>query len=233
MILLIQPHRINTIPHNGIIRYLGPLNEERLVIVSPKALSEVLTIKSYDFVKPELFRAAAGRILGMGLFVAEGNEHEIQRRNLMPAFAFRHIKNLYPVFWDKAREAAQAMTAEIECSTLEKGQNADNDKSTKDNVLNVAEWASRTSLDIIGVASMGQDFGSIRDPDALLSRTYKSVFHPSRGVQILGIIAFNLPSWFVTRIPFPQNRRVEKAAAVIRDICRQNIRAKKASFANG
>jgi cytochrome P450 len=87
------------------------LNTERLAIVSPKALSEVLTIKSYDFVKPAQFRFGLGRLLGIGILLAEGDEHKMQRKHLMPAFAFRHVKDLYPVFWEKAREVNDRVIA--------------------------------------------------------------------------------------------------------------------------
>ena len=44
---------------------------------SPEALSEVLTTKSYDFVKPSMLRNGLGRILGTGLILAEGDEHKV------------------------------------------------------------------------------------------------------------------------------------------------------------
>jgi hypothetical protein len=50
---------------------------ERLLITSPKALGEVLTTKSYNFVKPSQLRLGLGRILGVGLLLAEGNEHKV------------------------------------------------------------------------------------------------------------------------------------------------------------
>jgi hypothetical protein len=50
---------------------------ERLLITSPKALSEVLTTKSYNFVKPRQLRAGLGRILGVGILLAEGDEHRV------------------------------------------------------------------------------------------------------------------------------------------------------------
>ena len=212
--------------------YLSIFNTERLVIVSPKALSEVLTTKSYDFIKPPQFRVGLGRLLGIGILLAEGDEHRIQRKNLMPAFAFRHIKDLYPVFWEKAREAVHEMTAQVK--SQEEARLADETSvSKKDNVLEVGEWASRTTLDIIGIAGMGQDFGSIRDPDALLSRTYRKVFTPSPGAQLLGFMALILPSWFVHRLPFSRNEEIEKAAATIKDVCRQLIRDKKEKLDNG
>ena len=52
-------------------------NMERLLITSPRALSEVLTTKSYIFVKPKPMRAGLGRILGVGVLLAEGDEHRV------------------------------------------------------------------------------------------------------------------------------------------------------------
>jgi hypothetical protein len=58
-------------------------NRERLLLTSPKALAEVLTINSYDFVKPSLLRDGLGQVLGIGILFAEGDEHKVgllQRR---------------------------------------------------------------------------------------------------------------------------------------------------------
>jgi cytochrome P450 len=210
------------------------LNSERLLIVSPKALSEVLTTKSYDFIKTQQFRVGLGRLLGIGILLAEGDEHKMQRKNLMPAFAFRHVKDLYPVFWDKSREVTQAMTANVKAQNEKAAQSTDQDSAeSKEAVLEVAAWAHRATLDIIGLAGMGQDFGAIRDPDTLLSRTYRAVFVPSRGARMLQLLGLFLPQWFVKRIPSEQNGRIEEAAATIKGVCRQLIRAKKAKLDKG
>src|SRR5262249_34299495 len=138
--------RVRTLPHNGIIRYLGLLNQERLLITGPKALAEVLVTRNYEFQKPPNMRTSIGRILGVGILWAEGDEHKIQRRNLMPAFAFRHVKDLYPIFWSKGRESALAMARAIE-------QDAARTPETKGKAaMEVGSWASRATLDIIGLA---------------------------------------------------------------------------------
>jgi cytochrome P450 len=203
-------------------------NSERLLVISPKALSEVLTTKNYDFIKPDQVARGLGRLLGVGILLAEGDEHKTQRKNLMPAFAFRHIKDLYPVFWDKSREAVLAMTEAFKAESLKKIEGADLEKVIpEDTVIEVGEWASRATLDIIGVAGMGQDFGAIRDPDTILNRTYRKVFKPSREAQFLGMLNLFLPGWFVKRIPIKRNGEIEAAAAIIRSTCRKLIRAKK------
>ena len=52
-------------------------NRERILLTSPKALAEVLTTNSYDFVKPQHLREGIGQVLGMGILFAEGDEHKV------------------------------------------------------------------------------------------------------------------------------------------------------------
>ncbi|WYZ34453.1 hypothetical protein EsH8_I_000729 [Colletotrichum jinshuiense] len=223
---------INTIPHEGIIRYRGLFNQERLLITSPKALSEVLVTHNYDFRKPGAVRSSIGRILGVGVLLAEDNEHKIQRKNLMPAFAFRHVKNLYPLFWSKACEGVEAITdavrAEVAKGThegLSEDEKADLGPNTA--VLEIGNWASRTTLDIIGMAGMGRDFGAIRDPSNPLNQTYQHVFKPSRQAQLLAVLGLLLPGNLVHKLPLQRNGDIAKAAETIRSTCRDLIREKK------
>ncbi|TVY62299.1 Cytochrome P450 monooxygenase FUM15, partial [Lachnellula suecica] len=226
---------INSIPNDGLIRYMGMFNSERLVVVSPKALSEVLTTSSYDFIKPSNVTTTLGRVLGVGVLLAEGDEHKFQRKNLMPAFAFRHVKDLYPVFWEKSREAVQKMTEQVKAGGDPPVKDSKDDskyleKSVSTDgvpVIEAGEWASRATLDIIGVAGMGQDFNAIQDPDNLLSTTYRKIFKPSRGAMLMGLMNLFLPGWLVKAIPMKRNEDLNSAANIIRETCRQLVHSKK------
>ncbi|UKZ79519.1 hypothetical protein TrVFT333_007274 [Trichoderma virens FT-333] len=202
-----------SMPNNGIIRYYWFFHHERLLITSPKALAEVLVTNNYAFQKPENVRTFLGRILGYGVLVAEGDEHKRQRRNLMPAFAFRHIKDLYPVFWDKSREVVQAMTAE--CG--ERGEAE----------FEAGEWASRVTLDIIGVAGLGRDFHAIQDDNSDIVQTYKFLFKPKPPAKIMVFLGTLVPTWMLYRLPLKRNKVIDEAAQTIKSVCRDLIRAKK------
>ncbi|KAL8643001.1 MAG: hypothetical protein Q9226_008440 [Calogaya cf. arnoldii] len=180
----------NTVPNNGLIRYLDFFNLERVAIVGPAALADVLVHKCYDFEKPPQLRKGISRILGLGLFLSEGEVHKRQRKFLMPAFAYRHVKNLYPMFWNKSTELVAAIVA----SSCDPGP----DRCVN---IEVNEWASRATLDIIGQGGFGQSFNAIQDPENALSRTYRSMFKPGRVGQILGVLGFLLPQWLVRRLP--------------------------------
>ena len=69
---------INEIQNDGLIRYRVKRNRERIFVTSAKGLSEVLVQKNYDFAKPYSLRLGLGRILGVGLIIAEGDEHRVR-----------------------------------------------------------------------------------------------------------------------------------------------------------
>ncbi|XP_044724797.1 cytochrome p450 domain-containing protein [Hirsutella rhossiliensis] len=203
-------------PHDGLIRYLFLFNRERLVVVSPKALAEVLVTKNYVFEKPDALRGVLGRQLGNGILLAEGDEHKAQRRNLLPAFQYRHIKDLYPTFWAKASSAVRAMTAACGDGPA---------------VLEVNSWASRCTLDIIGAAGMGVDFGAIENDNNELAQTYTELSRPSRQGKALMVLGIMLPGWLLNHLPLKHNREIEEKAERIRAVCRRLIRDKKQRLA--
>lgn len=55
-------------------------NLERIVLTSPKALSELLVTKVYDFAKPKTVQQSLRRIVGDGILLAEGNEHKVRSK---------------------------------------------------------------------------------------------------------------------------------------------------------
>ncbi|KAL8679912.1 MAG: hypothetical protein Q9186_003826 [Xanthomendoza sp. 1 TL-2023] len=222
-----QQRWANEIPNDGLIRYLNIFNEERLLITGPKALAEVLTIKSYDFTKPAQVRDGIGRLLGIGILLAEGEEHKVQRKNLMPAFAYRHIKDLYPVFWAKSSEMVKALTAVTASPDEESSPDA-----SKAPAVEIGDWSSRSTLDIIGLAGMGHDFGAIKDPKTELNVTYRTVFQPSRQAAMLGFLSLFIPFWLLRLIPVARNQEIPAAVKTIRRVCHQLIEAKKQTLSS-
>ncbi|KAL8942671.1 MAG: hypothetical protein Q9216_001525 [Gyalolechia sp. 2 TL-2023] len=207
------------IPNDGIIKFLDLLSSETVVVLSPKALAEVTVYKAYDFIKPPQLRGFLAKVLGVGLFLAEGDEHKIQRKHLNPAFAFRPIKDLYPVFWSKAGELIEVILS----------QHSDHEKpvGTLSKTIKVNEWTSRVTLDIIGIGGFGHDFNSIRDPDGELTSTYKRIFSPGKSQRILALLGWIFPRWFLARIPIKRNNDIEVASKVIKSTCYRLVQQAK------
>lgn len=197
--------------------YKTSFNLEYLFINSPKLLGELLVTKAYDFAKPQYIRDILGEALGHGLILAEGEQHKVQRRDLLPAFSFRHIKDLYPLFWKKGRESAQA----IEDTITNSGSPE----------INISKWCSSTALDIIGAAGMGRDFGAIKDPDNDLVQAYIDLTRPSPVDRLLILLCDyvgNLvPGSYLWKIPLPRVLAVRRGGRLIRSVCRDLIRSKR------
>lgn len=139
----------------------------------------------------------------------------------MPAFHYRHVKDLYAIFWSKSREMTEAITKIVN----EKGpaQNVEDGP-----VIEMGSWASRATLDIIGLAGLGQDFNAIQDPNTELNKTYRTIFGlPLSNSPILAILGQILPSWILHRLPFKRNIEITTASMKIRSICRDLVRLKK------
>ncbi|KAK8195895.1 hypothetical protein M8818_007046 [Zalaria obscura] len=230
---------IETVPNEGLIRYRHVFNAERVLLTDPKALGEVLVTKNYEFIKPANIRNGLGRILGVGILLAEGDEHKVtltflrtmdananpnqrQRKNLMPAFHFRHVKELYPTFWDKSREMVETM-AEAMKKPSENSEKASN-------VVEVTGWTSRATLDIIGVAGLGGDFGALKDPNNKLIATYRNIFNPPRYARYMQLAGMFVPQWILRALPVKRNTEIEDASAFIKQTCRDLIASKKAKM---
>lgn len=200
-------------------RYRSFLGVERILVISPKALAEVLTTKSYNFRKPDLIVSELKQATGMGVLLAEGSEHKFQRKVLQTAFNYRHIKNLYPIFWDVAGEFATALEKQV----LERQQSS----SGTETVIDIVDWASRATLDIIGIAGMGQGFDAIQNADSQLHQAYRMIFEPSREAIFLAVLRLIFPDRLVNWLPLRRNKRMHHGIQVIRSKCLELIRQRQ------
>ena len=139
----------------------------------------------------------------------------------MPAFSFRHIKDLYPIFWSKSRELTETLVNSPQLTEW------DGEKSHP--IIEVSEWFSRATLDIIGVAGLGHDFNALQDPNNELNQAYRTVFSANTAARILGILGIFLPFSILRRLPVKRNREVADASAYIRRVCRDLVQQKKGS----
>lgn len=139
----------------------------------------------------------------------------------MPAFAFRHVKDLYQVFWSKSREMTDKLAEVIKTSP---------DGSS---VVEIREWASRATLDIIGVAGMGQDFNALSNPESELNVTYRTIFSPGRGARLMQVMSMFLPEWLLRALPIKRNDELRNAISTIQRVSRDLIHSKRAKLEKG
>lgn len=64
---------LDKLPHQGLIRYFGQWNEERILAASVPAVKDMLTVEAYKFVKPAPQRRMIANAAGArGLLLLEG-----------------------------------------------------------------------------------------------------------------------------------------------------------------
>ncbi|EUC27116.1 hypothetical protein COCCADRAFT_112528 [Bipolaris zeicola 26-R-13] len=223
-------NKLKDVPE-GLVRYRSLLGFERLLIVSPEALADVLVTRSYEFRKPPFVVTLLRQILGRGILLAEGNEHRMQRKALLPAFSFRHVKELYPVMWRVGESLTSVIAKTLQHETPTRLNMLDfhlggHHAKINDGMVtvNIADLASRATLDIIGVAGMGQDFGAIRNPSNNLHQAYSLLVQSSKQATFIGILRLVFPDWLVNHLPLERNTQVNLAIQLVRSSCQEMIR---------
>ena len=137
----------------------------------------------------------------------------------MPALNFRHVKELYPIFWSKSQELVQCLEAELRAKR-------------PNNEVEIFDWASRAALDVIGVAGMGRDFNALSDDKVNHNRrTYRGAFKPSRAAQVFSMLQLLLPEIIVDRLPFKRNKDIFAVSRLARETSRQLVQQKKMQIA--
>jgi cytochrome P450 len=101
-----------------------------------------------------------------------------------------------------------------------------------DNTVQISNWASRATLDIIGVAGMDHDFDSLQDPENTLNKSYRLIMRsPPSWLKLMFVFGFLIGRPSLSRkFPTNWNKEIEKGGEVIRDVARQMIRQKKAKM---
>ncbi|CZT49524.1 related to isotrichodermin C-15 hydroxylase (cytochrome P-450 monooxygenase CYP65A1) [Rhynchosporium secalis] len=206
----------------GIIRFRGFFNRSTLVPTSVEALKSVLSDHTYDFIKPKEVSSFLTLIIGDGLILTEGDVHKFQRKNTLPAFQLKSLKELYPVFWSKTRGLVEGIEADIDHLT--------NKETNKEPVIEFGEWATRVTLDIIGLAGMGRDFNAVKNADDELVQAYTILLDPTIEKAIYFATNILGPQSLVQKLPWKQNADLKRVTGQLKSYCLKNVREKREEF---
>lgn len=203
-------------PNDGLILARGLFHGNRMILTAPATIADVLVHKSYDFEKPAWARDFLRKFLGDGLLMTEGDEHRHHRKLIMPAFHFRHIKELYPVFWSKSIEL---------CNTISTILQEDPGR-----VLEIGHYSTQVTLDIIGLAGLGRDIRSLHNSEDELIATYEEILEPTTEKGLYFLLHLVLPSWLISALPWPLNKRVRITTSNLKRICTEFVEERKANM---
>lgn len=81
--------------------------------------------------------------------------------------------------------------------------------------IELGNWFTRATLDIIGVAGFGRDFSSLKNPDEPFVKDYTALMEPKKEKLFFFLLSLYVPYRYASRIPFwripHELRRISKS----------------------
>jgi len=179
----------------------------RFFTADPVALSYILSHPD-TFPKPELTRQQMETFLGNGVLIAEGADHRRQRKILNPSFSQAAVREMVPMFMDKAYELKDALNTMINDDSI---ITSPTPAVTEDIIpgtkkIDVMKYLAQATLDVIGLAGFNYDFRSmsLSEGPNELAEAYRNMFQATQAVDTFAIAqAFIKPlRWIVSGVIF-------------------------------
>ncbi|KAK0493380.1 cytochrome P450 [Armillaria luteobubalina] len=137
--------------YGGAYRLGGCFGANVLVISDPKALQYIFHTSGYRYPKSPEEDRFTGIMLGPGVGTVAGEIHQRQRKILGPAFSTSQLRQFLVVFQSAASKLVEKMK----------------DSAQTGKVLDIYEWITKTSLDVIGKTSFRYEFNAMDAMDEL------------------------------------------------------------------
>ncbi|KAG6814437.1 hypothetical protein H0H92_007441 [Tricholoma furcatifolium] len=161
-------------------------HDYRLMSFDFRAISHILNSPTYE--KPWQTRALLSRLIGRGIFSMEGSEHKVQRRLIGPAFSQQAVQTMIPIFLRKAQQLCDRWDRLIPDHfsagdsypsdpppAYDAVANAVEEKFTGA-TIDVAQWISRASFDVIGLSGFDYNFNALDDETENVYQAFRRMF---------------------------------------------------------
>ena len=153
----------------------------------------------------------------------EGDQHKFLRKNTAPAFHFRHIKELYPMMWNKAGILTGAFGREIQKNRAHGLGNPA--------TIELSAWASKVTLDIIGVAGLGRNFDAVEKQEDPLQGIYEQLLEPSREKIVFAMLSLGFGLQLIRLLPWKMNDLFNHLTTSLNNYCWPMIHEKRLAVA--
>ncbi|KAG8902487.1 hypothetical protein FRC00_005950 [Tulasnella sp. 408] len=147
----------------------------------------------------------------------KGDDHKRQRKIMNPCFGPGRIRDLMPVFYDKAFELRDIWTRQLVEGGLDERE------------IDVLVSLTRTTLDVIGLAGFGYEFDTLANGETNeLVRAFMDIFSPNQDVSILVLISRFIP--ILNKIPTERERVAARSKAILDRFGTRIVRDKRAAI---
>ncbi|KAK0207538.1 cytochrome P450 [Armillaria fumosa] len=172
--------------YGAVYRTGGCFGQDILSVADPKALHYIFHSPGYRFLKTRDTVRFSDAFVGQGVGTVQGSDHQRQRKILGPAFVTSQLRLFLKVF----QACALKLTEKI------------NGYVGKGREINVLQWTSKVSLDIIGITAFRYQFNSISDEQTELMAALNNILGESQMWPTKWEILFTalwriLPEWIL------------------------------------
>ncbi|KAJ8507684.1 hypothetical protein ONZ45_g9974 [Pleurotus djamor] len=178
-----------------------------IIVTADHAAVQYIFADTTNYVKSPAFRPPAANVLGKGLVWAEGADHAKMRKILAPAFSQDSVKQMASDIY----ECAEKMETKLTNHLL---SHAGDEAGL---TINIGDWTSPCTLDIIGRVAFGYDFKAIAtathseragEPTSdanLIRASWEKHVEMTRGpIAFVAPLIFRMfPPDLVARLPLP------------------------------
>ncbi|KAM6495435.1 Cytochrome P450 [Amanita muscaria] len=191
------------------------LGTNRIVITDPKAVAHVYANDSFGYLRSNLQKTFSRILVGHSMISADKEDHRRQRRATAPAFTNGALRDTMGIFYDSAYKLKGAWDVLFE--------------SHDEVIIDVQQWINKVTLDSIGIAAFGHDFGSLVGQKSPVSEALDALLEDNSFRVFLLFGAF-FPQIF--KLPVKQTkmiRRMQKALSDIAKVLLENSQQEKES----
>ncbi|KAH9129272.1 hypothetical protein LEN26_008130 [Aphanomyces euteiches] len=192
--------------YGGAVHYRAVFGH-RVMLTDPEAIKHVFVTHSDNYPRSNGIRNFLRDLVGGdGLLSTEGETHQHQRKMLMPHFGFGKIKDFINVFAHHAGQLSRHLNQVVD----------------EDVAVDMHEFFTKLTLDIIGVASFGYNFGSLDNSNERVIQAYNMMNQPPN--ILYGVAALLIPGF--RNWPLPRLVQIREAKRILFDTVDNVIAAK-------
>ncbi|KAJ7152969.1 cytochrome P450 [Mycena filopes] len=156
--------------YGPVVRQMGLLGEERLILLAPEALQQYFVTGWLEYPRPQFIMNVMGLIVGYGLFTVTGDEHKKLRRAITPAFAIPNLMAQTDMYYEPIEGLLDIMKDEL--------------KAEPGKVFSIYEWMCKVTLDIICETAFGYKTDCLHDPANPLAVAFESITQLQTGTNL-------------------------------------------------
>ncbi|TEB40175.1 cytochrome P450 [Coprinellus micaceus] len=222
-------HKHLAMTYGSVVKLRGVFGAKALFVYDPKALHHIFIKDQHIFDKTEGFAIAAGLVWGEGLFATSGEQHRKQGKMLSSVFSGARMRNMVPTFYDVTHKLRDTFLAKVSTSPKE---------------IDVLDWMSRTTLELIGQSNLGYTFESLAEDSKEHTYTRELKKFPDIYAQLTPAREYVLPwvynigtpafrRWVVDHIPWKPLRELRDIADVMKATSNDIIGPKQRAMQEG